>query len=153
MQRSPVHILLNSAAKRGGTDKRKYLCSVCWTGSDIFPVIQCCDCGLLVHRECLKDNGEDLPHNTWKCPLCACNAYSQQKASMSDTNIPARKSQRSTRLPARFSEDTTISKLKSSCKIESETQFYGPKCNLCPHYGMLHIYINFTFDTFEITQT
>jgi len=128
------------------------LCTVCWTGSETYQVLQCLKCGLLSHRDCCLDGGEYVTNSkndlVWKCTVCEGVPYVEilptkpgpineepiNHSSSSDNDQGGRKSRRTSRLPRRFKEEaesaTSLPQKQKQPVSESSL-----KCTLCPHSG------------------
>ncbi len=171
MEPSSVHDLLKSAAQQGteciplkktGPTRKENVCSVCWSGDEVYKVLTCSSCGLLVHEHCCADNGcfivdsGTVPSTlvSWKCSICR-DAHtgriptdSLQHASSTDnssedlSSAPSRKSRRTSRLPTRFTENNTVVDTNTFPRQANSQHNNGtmkerpsPKCALCPHSG------------------
>ena len=103
------------------------VCTVCWTGSETYKVLECLKCGLLCHRDCCLDGGTYDTNRKqdvgWICAVCNGVPYKEylpKKSSLvhyGDKSIgqssfdsaaksqASRKSRRKSRLPTRFKEN------------------------------------------------
>jgi len=148
---SSVHSLLNLASRNEG-----HVCSVCWSGNEACDVLECIDCGLLVHLECCHDKGkrictsesEAVLGTSWCCPVCidpTSILHDSEPPSNADAAapvvLPSRKSRRTAKVPSRFVESLGVNPNES---LTEETQLFhkvnsrgrkSPKCTLCPHSG------------------
>lgn len=144
---SSVHDLLNKASRNHMANQLS--CSVCWRGSEVAKVLECNDCGLTVHHDCCHDKGvfiNEIKSNDggiigrklWRCPICA-KSVSHIQSENDETALQAgsRKSQRTPRLPSRFTEgDLEIDLIEPSQQNKKVLNLRpSPKCTLCPHAG------------------
>ena len=103
------------------------LCTVCWTGSETYKVLECLKCGILCHRDCCLDGGAYDTNRKqdvgWICAVCNGVPYKEylpKKSSLvhcsdksigllsfdsSTKSLASRKSRRTSRLPTRFKEN------------------------------------------------
>ena len=131
-----VHLMLNQAAKIH-LDRR--LCTVCWMDDNEMMVRECCDCKLLAHISCCKNQGH-LFDDKWRCAVC----QDYHILSMSSMEKRISKPLRRTRLPSRFSSDadvllTDVTIGKDDVSISEEMQHWekrvAKQCILCPYSG------------------
>ena len=149
-----VHELLKSVSE---TNASGNLCCVCWCGDDKFDVLSCKDCGLKAHKQCCSDRSVSSP---WRCSICLyIKKNPEQKRKQTDEDdqtFTSRKSQRMSRLPTRFKENTQV----ESATILRQTNTlidmnsspmkstrYSPQCTLCPHSGKLCVFVLFSSTT------
>lgn len=146
MQGSSVHTLLSTAARACGN-----VCCICWSGNDTFDIVECIECGLLVHLECCLDKGkvtagsDSNDKKIWRCAVCfdTLSAFERKETDdcRSSQQLSCRKSSRLSKVPSRFVQDPAVAGTidnqlyhKRLCKGRP-----SHKCTLCPHSGQMNI--------------
>ena len=127
-----VNDFLNDAAKACPEGP---LCTICWTGCDTYKVLECANCGLLVHKYCSLSAGKRFKNGNdskimWKCYSCAVPGTDMNKSE-------ERKSQRTFKVPDRFKDSSDM--ISSGLSHLKRLSGPGKKCSLCPHYGKMDV--------------
>ncbi len=165
---SSIGKMLNQAAKAktGGADTP--VCTICWTGSENYQILECGDCGLLAHQDCCLGAGEfNTNYATtnndwvWKCAMCkeASSPSSKSNRTRLVSDGPSIALSASTTAPAsamapsngngsRKSQRTP--RLPHRFQNDSGAALVTPvatknipiqindKCTLCPHSGNVY---------------
>jgi hypothetical protein len=135
MRGCSIHMLLSMAARGLGN-----VCCVCWMGSDASDILECVDCGLLVHLECCLDKGNVMMNHDqkmWRCAVCSESVGLEDTKSLQ--KYSNRKSSRTSKLPSRFLENPTdiMDQALDSELYHKKVSRERPchKCTMCPHSG------------------